>query len=64
MTNREYGPAIGSHLGKPIYESITDHEGKFVFDRVAQCDPEGCSLHQLKRGEILLSPGLIYKQVA
>ncbi len=64
MTKREYGPAIGTHLGKPIYESITDTEGKFVFDRLAQCDQDGCSLHQLQRGEILFTPGLIYKQVA
>ncbi|NIR60276.1 MAG: hypothetical protein GWO02_12555 [Gammaproteobacteria bacterium] len=62
---RQFGPRIGSHLGKPIYESIKDERGGYyVFDRVAWCDNEGaCPLYQLRRNEILLDPGLIYRRV-
>lgn len=62
MDKREYGPAIGSHLGKPIYESITQSETKYVFDRVAQCDRDGCPLDQLAKNELMFNPGLIYKK--
>ena len=61
MVKREYGPKIGSHLGKPIYESITQFEKKYVFDRLAECDRDGCPLDQLKKDEILFEPGLIYR---
>ena len=59
---REYGPAIGSHLGKPIYESITEQTQRYVFDRLAQCDRDGCPLDQLNKDELLFAPGLIYRQ--
>ncbi|HEB81056.1 MAG TPA: hypothetical protein ENI71_04195 [Chromatiales bacterium] len=61
--HRHYGPRIGSYLGKPIFEKIEDREGTYVFDRIAQCDVEGCPLDQLDRGEMLIPPGLIYRQV-
>jgi len=64
LKKREFGPAIGSYLGKPIYESIKNDEGQYKFDRVAEGDRDGCPLDQLKRDEILFVPGLIYKQVA
>jgi|AMFO01.1.fsa_nt_gi hypothetical protein len=60
---RHYGAKIGSYLGKPIFEKIEDREATYVFDRIAQCDVEGCPLDQLDRGEMLLPPGLIYRQV-
>jgi len=37
-----YGPAIGTHLGKPIFSTIESEDGKFVFDRLAECDRDGC----------------------
>ncbi|GBE10563.1 hypothetical protein BMS3Bbin12_01259 [bacterium BMS3Bbin12] len=61
--HRHYGPRIGNYLGKPIFEKIEDREGTYVFDRIAQCDVEGCPLDQLDRGEMLIPPGLIYRQV-
>lgn len=64
MTKREYGPTIGSHLGKPIFETFKEEEDQYVFDRIAECDRDGCPLGQLKRNEILINPGLIYKLVA
>ena len=61
VSKREYGPAIGTFLGKPIYQSITEQENQYVFDRLADCDDDGCPLDQLDKGELLLNPGLIYK---
>lgn len=61
--SRRYGKPIGSHLGKPIYESIEDNELKYVFDRLAEGDTDGYPLDQLEANELLLNPGLIYKKV-
>jgi len=61
VVRREYGEKIGSHLGKPIYKTITQYERKYIFDRIAQCDRDGCPLDQLKKDEILFNPGLIYR---
>ncbi len=61
---RNYGPAIGSHLGKPIFQFIEEQDTRYVFDRLAECDDEGCPLDQVKKGELLLHPGLIYKKVS
>ena len=56
------GPRIGSYLGRPIFESIHNQFGTYIFDRIARCiDNEYC-LEQLDKDEILMSPGLIYKQ--
>lgn len=64
VSTQKNGRAIGSHLGKPIYESITDQDVTYIFDRLAECDTEGCPLDQVKRGELLLQPGLIYRQAS
>lgn len=66
MNKFEYGQMIGSHLGKPIYETIKEPEEgvQYVFDRLAKCDAEGCPLDQVKKDELLLSPGLIYKKAS
>lgn len=64
VNTQKYGRAIGSHLGKPIYESFRDQEVTYIFDRMAQCDDEGCPLDQVKHGELLVQPGLIYKQAS
>lgn len=62
MSLRTHGPTIGFHLGKPIFESICQDDTKYVFDRIAQCDSDGCPLSQLEKDELLLKPGLIYKE--
>lgn len=62
MKDTRFGRAIGTHLGKPIYDSIVQSGKKYVFDRLAECDRDGCPLDQLKKGELLFNPGLIYKQ--
>ncbi len=64
MSTQKYGRAIGSHLGKPIYESFKDQDKTYIFDRLAQCDSEGCPLDQVKHDELLLQPGLIYKKAS
>jgi len=56
-----YGKPIGSHLGKPIYETIEADGLKYVFDRLAECDDDGCPLDQLNKNEVLFRPGLIYR---
>lgn len=61
---RSYGPAIGSHLGRPIFQFIEEQDIRYVFDRLAQCDDEGCPLDQVKQDELLLNPGLIYKKAS
>ena len=64
MQQNSYGRAIGSYLGKTIFESISEGEGgrKYVFDRIADSDDEGIPLTQLKSDEVLFAPGLIYRQ--
>ncbi len=49
MSKPQNGRAIGSHLGKPIYESIQEEEARYTFDRLAKCDAEGCPL-ETERG--------------
>jgi hypothetical protein len=56
-----YGKPIGSHLGKPIFSTIEKEGYKYVFDRLAECDNEGCPLTQLAKNEVLFRPGLIYR---
>lgn len=66
MYKFDYGRPIGSLLGKPIYESFKEQENdiQYIFDRLAQCDTEGCPLDQVKKGELLITPGLIYKKAS
>ena len=59
-----YGPRIGSHLGKPIYQTIESDGDKFEYNRLAECDEDGCPLDQLERNEVLMVPGLIYRKLA
>jgi hypothetical protein len=61
VSKTKYGPAIGTHLGKPIFSTIESDAGKFKFDRLAECDREGCPLDQLRKDELMFNPGLIYK---
>lgn len=61
MNKPVYGPPIGTHLGKPIYSTIESEGDKFIFDRLAECDRDGCPLDQLKKNELMFRPGLIYR---
>jgi len=56
------GPAVGTHLGKPIYQTIVTDGIQYIFDRIAECDFDGCPLQQLAKNELMLKTGLIYKQ--
>ena len=62
MSERRFGKLIGSHLGKPIYDSVIQSGRKYIFDRLAECDRDGCPLDQLQKNELLFTPGLIYRQ--
>jgi hypothetical protein len=64
VSKSKLGRTIGSHMGKPIYESFQEQETRYVFDRLAKCDDEGCPLDQVKAGELLVTPGLIYKKAS
>ncbi len=54
--------AIGMHLGKTIYKIIENNGHQYVFDRLAECDLDGCPLQQLSKDELMLKSGLIYRQ--
>ncbi len=56
------GPTVGMHLGKPIFQVIEANDTRFEYNRVAECDNDGCPLDQLKSGELMLKSGLIYKR--
>ncbi len=53
---------VGTHFGKPIFESIINDDKHYIFDRLAECDADGCPLDQLDKNEVLIRPGLIYRQ--
>ncbi len=53
--------SIGHYMGKPIFESIEVQEEPYVFDRIAEYRDDGYPLDQLRRDEVLVAPGLIYR---
>lgn len=61
MEKLTYGPTIGLYLGKPVYKTIESNGYKYIYDRVAQCDDDGCPLDQLQVNEVMIRPGLIYR---
>lgn len=62
MNKPPYVTNIGTHFGKPIYQTIESDGVKYDYDRKAECDDEGCPLQQLAKNELLFNPGLIYKK--
>ena len=64
MKRKIYGPVIGSHLGKAIFETVEQNSCKYVFDRIADGDDDGYPLNQLRKNEVLFEPGLIYRQAS
>lgn len=62
MKKSVFGPTVGSHLGKPIFQSIVSDGVKYNFERMAECDRDGCPLQQLSRNEVMLNSGLIYSK--
>jgi len=54
--------AIGNYLGKPIFESIEVQDEPYVFDRIARYEDDGFPLDRLSENELLVEPGLIYRQ--
>lgn len=63
MNKSVYGRPVGSHLGKPIYQTIESEGIKYNFERMAVCDSDGCPLQQLAANEVMFNPGLIYSKV-
>jgi len=63
MEKLHYGPKIGSLQGTPIYETIESNGYKYRYDRLAKCDCEGYLLDQPHENEVMLHPGLIYRQI-
>jgi hypothetical protein len=64
VKQKVYGAAIGSFLGKPIFETIEQDQNKYVFDRIAEMDDDGIPLNQLRENEVLFVPGLIYRMAS
>ncbi|WJW74524.1 hypothetical protein QVG61_08375 [Thiohalobacter sp. IOR34] len=58
----QFGPQIGSYMGKPIYESIQAADGHYVFDRIARYIDDGYPLDQLAANEIMYPEGVVYRQ--
>lgn len=56
------GHAIGNYLGKPIFESISIQEEAYIFDRIADYEDDEFPLSRLNANEVLIEPGLIYRQ--
>ncbi len=56
------GHAIGNYLGKPIFESIEIQDEAYVFDRIAEYEDDEFPLDRLSANELLVEPGLIYRQ--
>ncbi|NNG11804.1 MAG: hypothetical protein HKM88_00990 [Halobacteria archaeon] len=52
---------IGDYMGQPIYQTIESHKGTYVFDRIAENVDGEFPLEQLKKNELLIRPGLIYR---
>lgn len=59
--NTQFGPKIGTYMGKPIFESIRNQQGTFIFDRIARYADDGFPLDQLSKDEMLFGDGLIYR---
>lgn len=55
------GNQIGNYLGHPIAEKITTRNGTYIFDRIAENLDGEFPLSQLRKGELLIRPGLIYR---
>lgn len=62
MNKQQLGPTVGSHLGRPIFQTIISEGIQYIFDRIAECDFDGCPLQQLNKNEMMLKSGLIYRQ--
>jgi hypothetical protein len=59
--NQNRVQTIGQYMGRVIVKTITNQNGTYEFNRIAQCTDEGCPLDQLNDNEVLLTPGLIYR---
>ena len=54
--------AIGSYMGRPILPSIEVQDNTYVFDRIMPYQDDEFPLDRLSDNEILIGPGLIYRQ--
>lgn len=55
------GPQVGNYLGQPIFQTIESDSGTYIFDRIAESVDGEFPLDQLKKDELLIKPGLIYR---
>jgi hypothetical protein len=54
-------PQLDDYLGHPVYQTIELHNIVYVFDRIAVNIDGEFPLDQLRKGELLVKPGLIYR---
>lgn len=52
---------VGNYMGQPIYQTIESRNGTYEFDRIAENVDGEFPLDQLKKNELLIRPGLIYR---
>jgi len=54
-------PQLDDYLGHPVQRTIEMHNTLYVFDRIAENIDGEFPLDQLKKDELLVKPGLIYR---
>lgn len=61
----ELGPSIGTYRDRDIPDYLVMEDGtRFRYNRIAQMKPDGdVAMDQLRRGETIIAPGLVYRQV-
>ncbi len=61
-TDIHKGSHVGNYMGQPILQTIESASGIYVFDRIAESVDGEFPLDQLNKDELLIRPGLIYRQ--
>ena len=54
-------PQLDDYLGHPVQRTIVLHDVLYVFDRIAENIDGEFPLDQLRKDELLVKPGLIYR---
>ncbi len=54
-------PQLDDYLGHPVQRTIVIHDVLYVFDRIAENIDGEFPLDQLRKDELLVKPGLIYR---
>jgi hypothetical protein len=61
QTDTHHRSQVGNYLGQPIFQTIESGNCTYVFDRIAESVDGEFPLDQLKKDELLIKPGLVYR---